>query len=327
MKKTIILDFDGTFYQTPCHDIPKLEDAIDLSQLKLLKDKLKQAPNAQEVLRLLDARFEKLDKYKITANLYNQNAGNPGHTSKALADRIVKENIPFSELLQKKDPKIQLFCARALAQMLIPNGEENHRVSGMLNLGLNITQEDIADYYRKYATISYKTAKPNIYVRNVIKTAKKRGDVLVIYTDNSKQNILANLKKLGYKKEYFAAIVDMFDCNGGMTKKMQEGRKAFAEIMHSKGIDIQNAEFYDDNPKICRYLNEHLGLTSIVAQTNGLTNVVTGEKKGMQHISLRVQTEMKKTMLKLKGRKKSSSVQKKIIKNLSSYRQRGVNSL
>ena len=71
MEKTIILDFDGTFYQTPCHDIPKLEDAIDLSQLKLLKDKLKQAPNSQAVLRLLDSRFEKLHKYKITANLYS----------------------------------------------------------------------------------------------------------------------------------------------------------------------------------------------------------------------------------------------------------------
>jgi len=327
MKKTIILDFDGTFYQTPCHDIPKLEDAIDLSQLKLLKDKLKQAPNAQEVLGNLDARFESLDKYKITANLYNQNAGHPGHVSKALADRIVKENIPFSELLQKKDPKIQLFCARALAQMMVPNGEGNHRVSGMLNLGLNITQEDIADYYRKYATINYKTAKPNTYVRNVIKAAKQRGDVLVIYTDNSKQNILANLQKLGYKKEYFAAIVDMFDCNGGMTKKMQEGRNAFAEIMRLKGIDIQNAEFYDDNPKICRYLNEHLGLTSIIAETNGLTNVVTGKKTGVSKLSLRVQTEMKKTMLKLKVRKKPSSIQKKICKTFPPHRQGGVNSL
>jgi len=327
MKKTIILDFDGTFYQTPCHDIPKLEDAIDLSQLKLLKDKLKQAPNSQAVLRLLDSRFENLDKHKITANLYNQNAGDPGHSSQALADKVIRDRIPFSELLEKKDPKIQLFCARALAQMMVPNGEGNHRVSGMLNLGLDIKQKDVAHYYRKYATIKYKTAKPNIYVRRVIKTAKRRGDTLIIYTDNSKQNILANLKRFGYKKEDFAAIVDMFDCNGGMTKKMEQGRNAFAEIMRQKGIDLKNAEFYDDNPKICRYMYDHFGMTSIVAKTEGLTNVATGEKVCASNLSSRVHSEIKKTRLKLKKRKLPSSIYKGTLKILSVLKKTKGNSI
>lgn len=278
MTRTIILDFDGTFYQTPCPDIPKLEDAIDLSQLLLLEDKLKKAPNKSEVLSRLDEKFAKLDKSKISANLYNQNAGDPGHKSQTLADKVIRNGTTFSELLRKKDKRTRVFCARALAQMMEPNGEGNHRVSGMLNLGLDISQEDIARYYRKYATVKYKTATPNIYIRHVIKEAKKRGDTLVVYTDNSKENIKANLKKVGYRQEDFAAIVDMFDCNGGMTKKMNQGRAAFAQIMQDKGIDLSHAEFYDDNAKICAFMNEHFGILSVRVKTEELTDVATGVK-------------------------------------------------
>ncbi len=278
MARTIILDFDGTFYQTPCPDIPKLEDAIDLSQLLLLKDKLKEAPNKAEVLSMLDEKFAKLDKSKIGANLYNQNAGDPGHKSQTLADKIIRDGTTFSELLRKKDKRTRVFCARALAQMIEPNGEGNHRVSGMLNLGLDISQKDIAHYYRKYATVKYKTAKPNIHIRHIIKEAKRRGDTLVVYTDNSKENIKANLKKVGYKQEDFAAIVDMFDCNGGMTKKMNKGRAAFAQIMQDKGIDLSRAEFYDDNAKICAFMNEHFGILSVCVKTEKLTDVATGVK-------------------------------------------------
>jgi len=276
MERTIILDFDGTFYQTPCPDIPKLEDAIDLSQLMLLQDKLKTAPNKDEVLAYLDEKFSRLDKSKIRANLYNQNAGVPGHKSQTLSDEVIRGGKTFSELLRKKDKRTRVFCARALAQMMNPKGEGNHRVSGMLQLGLGITQEEIAKYYRKYATVKYKVARPNTHIRQIIKAAKMRGDKLVIYTDNSKENIKVNLKKVGYKEKDFEAIVDMFDCNGGMTKKMDQGRDAFRHIMEERGISLDRAEFYDDNPKICQFMHNHFGILSVLVKTNELTNIETG---------------------------------------------------
>ena len=278
MKKTIILDFDGTFYMTPTPDIPKLEDAIDLSQLLLLKTKLKGSPHKKEILAMLDEKFAKLDKTKIGANLYNQNAGNRGNKSKTLIKEIMCKRISFSELLQKKERRTIVFCARALAQMMEPNGEGNHRVSGMLNLGLDITPEEISTFYRKYATINYKNVIPNTYIRQVIDAAKERGDNLVIYTDNSKENIKKNLRKVGYKEEDFDAIVDMFDCNGGMTKKMIEGRNAFKKIMAKEGISLNHAEFYDDNAKICEYIQKHFEIPSFCVKQDGLVDVSTGKK-------------------------------------------------
>jgi FMN phosphatase YigB (HAD superfamily) len=153
-----------------------------------------------------------------------------------------------------------------------PKGVGNHRVSGMLNLNLDINQEDIAEYYRKYATVKYKSMKPNEHIKQVIADAQKRGDRLVIYTDNSKENIMNNLGTLGYKESDFAAIVDMFDCNG--TKKMATGRDAFKQMMKEKGIDISNAEFYDDNIKICEYMTNHFdNMKSFWVKPDELTNI------------------------------------------------------
>ena len=283
MTKTIILDFDGTLYNTPCNDIPKLEDAIDISQLLLLKDKLKSAPNKNKVLALLDEKFDKLDKSKVGANLYNQNADDPGHKSQNLTNQIIKEKMKFSDLLKRNDGRAVVFCARALAQMMEPETNGNHRVSGMLNLGLDITQKEIASYYRKYATIKYKTIKPNILVKKIIEMAKKRGDKLVIYTDNSKENIISNLEKLGYKKDDFTTIVDMFDCRGGNTKKTLIGRNAFKNIMESHNINLKNAEFYDDNPKICTYIFKHLGVPSFCVKPSEIVDISNGENVDINH--------------------------------------------
>lgn len=292
---TIIVDFDGTFYRTPCADIPKLEDAIDLSQLCLLEDKLKTLPETKrkEVLSNLNKKFKKLDKEQIGSNMHNQNAEQNGHKSPFLASKISKKNTTFSELLailnaekHKKKPlsKTRVFCARALAKMLQPEKEGNHRISGMLNLGLNITKEEIASYYRKYATIKYKNIIPNPMVINVIKQAQKNGDKLVVYTDNSKENIINNLSVFGLKKEDFVDVVDMFACNS-MTKKTQEGLDAFRTIMEKHNIDLRDAKFYDDNPKICQHISQYLRIPSYIVRENEL-ELVKSPKKGNLYESI-----------------------------------------
>ena len=285
MAGTVILDFDGTMYETPCTDIPKLEDAIDLSMLQLLLDKLSTTSDniVSKVLNSLDSQFSILDKSVIGANLYNQNAGIPGHKSSGLATRISASNTSFSNLLKeirtktaagKAPNKTKLFCARALAKMMRPLVEGNHRVSGMLNIGLDITQDEIASYYRKYATIKYKSIKPNKLIRDIAEKAIKDGDNLIIYTDNSKENIITNLATLGYDHKNFLTIVDMFDC-GGFTKKTTRGRNTFSEIMKRKGIDLQHAVFYDDNTKICEQIAGHLNISSYVVNPNKLTIIPT----------------------------------------------------
>ena len=280
MSGTVILDFDGTMYETPCTDIPKLEDAIDLSMLQLLVDKITSSSKgiSSKVLQSLDILFSSLDKTAIGANLYNQNAGISGCKSSGLAARISDSNISFSSLLKeirtktaagKASNKTKLFCARALAKMMHPTVEGNHRVSGMLNIGLDITQDEIAAYYRKYATIKYKSIKPNKLIRDIVQKAIENGDNLIIYTDNSKENIITNLATLGYDYKKFVMIVDMFDC-GGFTKKTKRGRDTFSEIMKHKGINLQNAAFYDDNTKICEQMARHLNISSYLVNPDKL---------------------------------------------------------
>lgn len=257
----VILDFDGTMYNKPCKDIPHLEDAIDLAMLRLLDDKLKKCSSPQmvnKVMYRLNSLFMQFDKTTLTANLYNQNTSKSGNYQSQQHSDIIVENENFSDLLKSKDKNKLLICARALGKILQdqPNGEGNHRVSGMLNLGLDITQQEIADYYRKYATIKYKTAEPNKEIMMIVEEAKKRGDKLVIYTDNSKENVIANLSRLGYSVEDFAAIVDMFDCDGGYTKKTLRGIAAFEKIMNDNCI-IPDGDvyFYDDNKNIAQKMH------------------------------------------------------------------------
>ena len=184
-------------------------------------------------------------------------------------------SLKIKRLKGKPIDKEWVFCARGLAQMMEPNGEGNHRVSGMLNLGLGITKEEISSYYRKYATIEYKTMRPNKLIIEVIENVKKQGNKLVIYTDNSKENIKKNLGSLGYKEADFLMIVDMFDCDG-MTKKTPEGRGMFKNIMAQNGVDLSNSEFYDDNSKICHYMQGE-GIKSFIVKPESLVPAI---KKG-----------------------------------------------
>ncbi len=240
-KKFLILDFDGTFYKTP---VPQeLEDAIDLSMFKLFTDKLKVKKNANEVLKKLDKEFEEFDRSEFT------------HEELIYFSDKTK---PFSVYLEEsKDDKDKLMITRALVKMIKPNGIGNHRVSSMLNLDLDISQSDIEDYYRKYATIDYKNIERNSLVEEVIYNAKRNGYLMFIYTDNSKENVMSGMKTLGYDSNDFELIIDMFDCNGGTTKKMDEGIDAFKKIMESYceknniEYNLSNFMFYDDNLRIC----------------------------------------------------------------------------
>lgn len=280
MNKKIIsvFDFDGTFYKTPTPDIPKLEDAIDLAMFKLLKDKLKTAKNANEVLKKLDEQFASLDKSQLTPNLHNQNAQKFGPTVNYFGDKTKS----FSDYVNESEgDKTDVIVARALAKMMHPNGAGNHRVSGMLNLGLdNIIQKDVEDYYRQYATITYKNIERNPFIEKTISDAKQRGDTMFVYTDNSKNNVLSGMKTLGYDANDFKGVIDMFDCDGGTTKKMKQGIDAFKEKMklycsaHDIEYNLSNFRFYDDNPKICEFMAQQ-GIPSFYVSPTEIKQVET----------------------------------------------------
>ncbi len=256
-----IFDFDGTLYETPTTDIPKLEDAIDSAMLNLLVNKISKSPKRNEVVQILDERFERLDKSEIIANLHNQNANKKGSRAPYFKKTYAKTS--FSDYIkkriskQKTGKKTDLLFARALGKMMEPSGKGNHRISGMLNLGLDITQKEIETYYKQQATIVYRNIKRNRLMEDKIKSAKEQGIPMFIYTDNSKDNVMSGLKSLGYSKDDFEQIIDMFDCNGGNTKKMNSGIDAFKRIMtgwcetNGRTFDIQALRFYDDNSAIC----------------------------------------------------------------------------
>lgn len=240
-KKFLIFDFDGTFYKTP---IPqRLEDAIDLAMFRLFMDKIKIEEDTDKALKELDRRFKEFDKSKFTPEelLY-------------FGDKTK----PFSAYLNEiKNIESSLMFIRVLLKITEPNGVGNHRVSSMLNLGLNITQLDIEYYYKKYATIDYGNIERNNLIEEIINNAKQNGYLMFIYTDNSKENVLSGMKVLGYNPNDFELIIDMFNCDGGATKKMTKGINAFKKIMrlYCEKNDIEynlsNFRFYDDNPKIC----------------------------------------------------------------------------
>ncbi|MGN0929574.1 MAG: hypothetical protein ACI4N3_02950 [Alphaproteobacteria bacterium] len=290
MNKKIIsvFDFDGTFYKTPTPDIPKLEDAIDLAMFKLLKDKLKTAKNKDEVLKKLNEKFDTLDKTQITPNLHNQNAEKFGPVVNYFGDKSKS----FSDYVNESEGnKTEVIVARALAKMMEPNGAGNHRVSGMLNLGLdNISQKDIEDYYKKYATITYRNIERNPLIEKSITDAKQRGDLLFVYTDNSKNNVLSGMKTLDYDSSDFKGVIDMFDCDGGTTKKMKQGIDAFKEKMklycvaNDVEYNLSNFRFYDDNPKICEFMTQqgipsfYVSPTEIKQVENpNITNIVANK--------------------------------------------------
>ena len=279
MKKQNIsvFDFDGCFYKTPTLDIPKLEDAIDVAMFILFNDKIKNAKNADEVLSKLDIKFATLDKNSITPNLHNENSNKLGPTENFFG----KDNLKFSEYIaniEKNGNKTNVVLARTLAKMMEPNGAGNHRVSGMLNLGLGITQKDIEDYYKKYATIEYKTIQRNIHLEHIIAEAKLNGEMLFVYTDNSKNNVISGMKSLGYNPKDFEMIIDMFDCNGGQTKKMQSGIDAFKTIIkkycqdNDFEYDLKNLKFYDDNKKICENMSAN-GVKSFHVSVDDIQSV------------------------------------------------------
>lgn len=264
-SKFFIFDFDGCFYKTPTPDIPKLEDAIDVAMLRLFIDKLEKSDNKIEVLSNLDKDFEILDKSSITPNLHNQNSDNLGPSG-----NYFDKGLKFSEYIEnitKNGNKTNVSLARALAKMMKPNGTGNHRVSGMLNLGLDISQKDIENYYKKYATIKYHNIERNNLLEYVIAQAKLDGAKLFVYTDNSKNNVISGMKTLGYNPDDFEMIIDMFDCNGGQTKKMQSGVEAFKKIIkqyckeNNFEYNLKNLQFYDDNKKIC----ENMSLNKILS--------------------------------------------------------------
>ena len=264
-----------------------MEDAIDLAMFKLLKDKLKTSKNADEVLKKLNEKFSSLDKSQITPNLHNQNAEKFGPVVNYFGDKTKS----FSDYVNESEGnKTEVIVARALAKMMEPNGAGNHRVSGMLNLGLDISQKDIEDYYRKYATITYKNINRNTLIEKTINDAKQRGDLIFVYTDNSKDNVLSGMKTLGYDANDFKGVIDMFDCDGGTTKKMKQGIDAFKEKMklycsaNDTEYNLSNFRFYDDNPKICEFMAQqgipsfHVSPTEIKQVENlDIANVIANK--------------------------------------------------
>lgn len=262
-KPIYVFDFDGTFYETPTTDIPKLEDAIDLAMLKLFRDKLEKAPNRADVLRKLDTKYEKMDKSEVCANIHNQNGGKAGGRAKYVSSSLKFKLASFSDLLRGragKGSKSELIVARLLAKMMEPDGVGNHRVSGMLNLGLDISQEEIEHYYKEYATIKYRNIKRNKLVEKVFDKAKKDGCLVFIYTDNSKNNVYSGMRTLGYEDKEVLRVFDMFDCDGGATKKTKRGVDAFkchiGEYCRMKGVDfdVKDIIFFDDNKNICNFM-------------------------------------------------------------------------
>lgn len=275
-SKFFVFDFDGCFYKTPTTDIPKLEDAIDVAMLRLFIDKLEKSDNKIEVLSNLDKIFDTLDKSSITPNLHNQNSNNLSPS-----ENYFDKGLNFSEYIAnitKNGNKTNVSLARALAKMMEPNGAGNHRVSGMLNLNLDISQKDIENYYKKYATIKYHNIKRNNLLEYIIAQAKLADAKLFIYTDNSKNNVISGMKTLGYNPDDFEMIIDMFDCNGGETKKMQSGIDAFKKIIkqyckeNNFEYNLKNLQFYDDNKKICENMSSN-GIQSFHVQSDAINKI------------------------------------------------------
>ncbi len=274
-KNIYVFDFDGTFYKTPTSDIPKLEDAIDLAMFRLFMDKLENSPNKDEVLGNLDKKFKKLDKTSITPNLHNNNAEKVG----PVVSYFDGKDLKFSDYIKKENGnKTNVILARALSKMTEPNGQGNHRVSGMLNLGLEISQKDIEDYYKKYATITYRNIEKNTHIQKILDKAFETDSLVCVYTDNSKDNVLSGMRSLGYDPAKFPLIVDMFDCESGTTKKMEKGVNAFKVILKNfcdeQGVeyDLDKVKFYDDNKNICKNM-QSLGIKSFAVSSNAVSPI------------------------------------------------------
>lgn len=278
-KNVIVLDADGCMYLTPTAAIPVLEDAIDMSMLHLAES-YKNHPKYPAAVARLDKMFESFDKTKLGVNFHNANHGS-GQTGSSEAELIAGRK--FSELMNpsgvsKEDAeKMRLIAARALLKMLPPSAPGNHRVSGMMNLEpeFGINSSHIADFYRRYATIDYSAygIKRNPAIENVIRDARKRGDAIGIYTDNSAENGVQIAKALGYNPKMFDFVYDMFDT--GLTKKNDRGWEnfqAFLEKRYGPDFDCKRVKFYDDNKLICTTAEKN-GITSYIVEPNKATRV------------------------------------------------------
>ena len=274
-KNLIVLDADGCMYLTPCKAIPVLEDAIDMSMLRLLES-YKDHPKYPETLSRLDKMFENFDKTKLGVSFHNTDHDLQKDSIKEAAlisgkkfsDLVTPENVSAED-----KEKMRLIAARALLKMLPPTAEGNHRVSGMMNLepAFNIDTFKIADFYRKYATIDYSAygIKRNPAIEKVIQGARKRGDAIGIYTDNSSQNGIQIAKALGYDPKIFDFVYDMFDT--GLTKKSNTGWEnfqSFLEKRYGPDFDCKKVKFYDDNKLICA-----------TAEKNGIASYVVDSQK------------------------------------------------
>ncbi|MDR1693653.1 MAG: hypothetical protein LBR70_00465 [Lactobacillaceae bacterium] len=278
MRRVLLLDFDGAFYQIPTNAIAHLEDRIDSAMLHLLSKRLSEASESEyrKCVDMLNEAYRTIDKSQLVPNLHNQNAG--GDTVEQLPIREL-EGKTFMELCQAETA---VYAARALGKIIGQNPlvPKNHRISGMMNLGLGVTMYEIELYYRMYATINYSDFKicPNMAMVELIREAQKNGDVIMVWTDNSSSNVITGLQALSshYDSRNFIAIIDQFDC-GGYTKKTEHGVKNGLEVarqkLREKGIDPNNCrlEFYDDNPQVCESVTHWGVIPSFVVKSDVIT--------------------------------------------------------
>ena len=263
-KKIILLDFDGAYYKLPTNAIPHLEDQIDLSMLRLLLDTFNSVSYTQkdEALKGFNRQYQLLDKATLSPNLHNKDAhGDKGDT---LPIEMLK-SLSFSQLLSRKD--LAVFAARALGKMLKPSVDGNHRVMGMLELGLDITIEEIGNYYREYATIDYSAFRiePNLHMVELVKTAKENGDIMAVWTDNAHTNVTSGLKALAsyFDADDYKFIIDLF--SSGFTKKTEQGilygTNFIKDWAEKNGFEEgeYEMEFYDDNRYVCECVQKYSG--------------------------------------------------------------------
>ena len=159
----------------------------------------------------------------------------------------------------------------------------NHRISYLTNFGF--TPEQIYSKYaelRQFAPIFYKNIESNKFMEYIFINSYNSSRA-IIYTDNSRENVLAGFSLLNCKiDESHLPILSMFkeDENHNVTKISTKKQKTvvddFIDFCNKNNttaaIDLKNIVFFDDNRGIVENMAKN-GIKSVLISDNKLTSL------------------------------------------------------
>jgi FMN phosphatase YigB (HAD superfamily) len=297
----LVLDFDNTVYTKASGKacIEELEDRINLSTLKSILDRINSPFNGikkffgknyltqglediknyfEENNRIED--FNKIEKYLTKTKNYNK----------------IFQNFDYQNIKQNNSETLEV--TKLIAEAYTKIMGVNHRCYGPNNKkGFDIPVQTIAENYRKFATIDYIGAESNTFIKMIIDEAIENGQKIIIYTDNSKENIKSGLKALNLEKELGNVdIFDMFDA-GGNTKKTKVGVENFLKFLKTKNINKTDIVFYDDSEGVLKNMADNFGIKSYLVadkggkQWNVKVNMCPGKQNWVKSLVKDIQTK------------------------------------